>query len=118
MTEREAQEADIPVEVSTFPFRDLPKAIIDGETEGVVKIVAVKGSGEIIGGHIVGAEAGSLIHEIVIAMAGPLPADVVRHTMHAFPTYSEAVRWAAGGSPAEEAARVGCVLCLKQIPSG
>ncbi len=118
MTEQEAREAAIPVEVLRFPYRDLPKAIIDGETEGIVKIVAVKGSGEIIGGHIVGAEAGSLIHEIVIAMAGPLPADVVRHAMHAFPTYSEAVRWSAGGIPEEEVARVGCVLCLEQISSG
>lgn len=111
MTEQAAVEAGIPVHVSRFPFRDLPRAVIDGEAEGLVKLIAVEGTGEIIGGHIVGPDAGSLIHEIVIAMAGPLPADVVRHTLHAFPTYSEAVRWAAGGLPVEESVRVGCVLC-------
>jgi pyruvate/2-oxoglutarate dehydrogenase complex dihydrolipoamide dehydrogenase (E3) component len=115
-TEREAREAGIPVTTSTYSFTGLPKAVIDGDNEGMVKIVAVKGSGEVIGGHIVGPDAGTLIHEIAIAMAGPLPADVVRHTIHAFPTYSEAVRWAAGGVPVDRAIRVGCVLCLKDVP--
>jgi len=114
-TEREAREAGLPVTTSTFSFQGLPKAVIDGENEGIVKLVAVEGSGEIIGGHIVGPEAGTLIHEIAVAMAGPLPADVVRHTIHAFPTYSEAVRWAAGGVPVDKAALVGCVLCLEPI---
>jgi pyruvate/2-oxoglutarate dehydrogenase complex dihydrolipoamide dehydrogenase (E3) component len=111
-TEQEARDAGIAVTTSSFPLTGLPKAVMDGENEGLVKIVAVEGSGEIIGGHIVGNEAGTLIHEIAIAMAGPLPADTVRHTIHAFPTYSEAVRWAAGGVPVDKAARVGCVLCL------
>jgi hypothetical protein len=48
-------------------------------------------------------------------MAGLLPADTIRHTIHAFPTYSEAVRWAAGGIPVDSAARVGCVLCLTDV---
>jgi pyruvate/2-oxoglutarate dehydrogenase complex dihydrolipoamide dehydrogenase (E3) component len=116
-TEREARDAGIPITTSTFAFDALPKARIEGDTEGIVKLVAVEGSGEIIGGHVVGPEAGSLIHEVVIAMAGPLPADVVRHTIHAFPTYSEAVRWAAGGIPVDRAARVGCILCLKDAPA-
>jgi pyruvate/2-oxoglutarate dehydrogenase complex dihydrolipoamide dehydrogenase (E3) component len=115
-TEQEARETGIPVTTTTFPFQGLPKAVIDGQQEGMVKLVAVEGSGEIIGGHIVGPEASTLIHEIVIAMAGPLPADVVRHTIHAFPTYSEAVRWAAGGIPVDKAARVGCILCLTDVP--
>jgi pyruvate/2-oxoglutarate dehydrogenase complex dihydrolipoamide dehydrogenase (E3) component len=116
-TEREARDAGIPVAPSTFSFRGLPKAVIDGENQGMVKLVAVEGSGEIIGGHIAGPDAGTLIHEIAMAMAGPLPADVVRHTIHAFPTYSEAVRWAAGGVPVDKAARVGCTLCLKDVPA-
>jgi pyruvate/2-oxoglutarate dehydrogenase complex dihydrolipoamide dehydrogenase (E3) component len=115
-TEREAREAGLPITTSSFSLEGLPKAIMDGQNEGLVKLVAVEGSGEIIGGHIVGPEAGALIHEIVIAMAGPLPADTVRHTIHAFPTYSEAVRWVAGGIPVDKAVRVGCVLCLKDMP--
>jgi hypothetical protein len=49
-------------------------------------------------------------------MAGPLTADAVRHTIHAFPTYSEAIRWVAGGIPVDKAVRVGCILCLKNMP--
>lgn len=115
-TEREAREAGIPVTTSSFSLQGLPKAVMDGQNEGLVKLIAVEGSGEIIGGHIVGPEAGTLIHEVVIAMAGPLPADVVRHTIHAFPTYSEAIRWVAGGIPVDKAVRVGCILCLKDVP--
>ena len=116
-TEREARDAGIPVTTSIFPFQGLPKAVIDGDNEGIVKLVAVEGSGEIIGGHIVGPDAGTLIHEIAITMAGPLPADVVRHTIHAFPTYSEAVRWAAGHVPVDKGARVGCIMCLTDVPA-
>lgn len=93
----------------------LPKAVIDGDNEGIVKLVVVEGNGETIGGHIVEPEAGTLIHEIAIAMAGPLPPDTVRQTIHAFPTYSEAVRWAGGGVQVDNAARAGYVLCLKDV---
>lgn len=67
------------------------------------------------GSHIAGPEAGTLIHEVAVAMAGPLPADVIRHTIHAFPTHSGAVRWAAGGVPVDKAERVGCVLCVREV---
>jgi hypothetical protein len=49
-------------------------------------------------------------------MAGPLPADTLRHTIHAFPMYSEGVRWAADHAPVDKSVRVGCVLCLEDLP--
>jgi pyruvate/2-oxoglutarate dehydrogenase complex dihydrolipoamide dehydrogenase (E3) component len=66
--EKEAQVAKIPYLVAKYPFNDHGKSLVMGETDGFVKVLAHPKSGEIIGGHIVGPEAGDLIHELIAMM--------------------------------------------------
>lgn len=68
LTEKEARAARVPYLAAKYPFNDHGKSIVMGETDGFVKVLANPKSGEIIGGHIVGPEAGELIHELIAIM--------------------------------------------------
>ncbi len=94
LTERQAREKGHRVNVGKFDYANLTRPIVADETSGFIKIVAEEKSGRILGGHIAGAEASSLIHEIAIAMAGGLTVSDVGGTLHAYPTLSEGVRYA------------------------
>jgi pyruvate/2-oxoglutarate dehydrogenase complex dihydrolipoamide dehydrogenase (E3) component len=83
------------VEVARFSFEHLDKAIIMGETLGFVQIVSLKTDGTILGAQIVGSYAGSLISEVCLAMRAHLPVSEIALTMHAYPTFPEAVESAA-----------------------
>jgi pyruvate/2-oxoglutarate dehydrogenase complex dihydrolipoamide dehydrogenase (E3) component len=82
------------VKVGKFEYTNMTRPIISGETEGFIKIIAEEDSGRILGGHIIGAEASSLIHEVAAAMAGDLTASDIGNTLHSYPTLSEGVRYA------------------------
>jgi pyruvate/2-oxoglutarate dehydrogenase complex dihydrolipoamide dehydrogenase (E3) component len=92
LTERQARDDGRDVITSVIRFDDNERAHIDGSTHGLVKLIADRGTGELLGGHIVGEEAGALIHEIVVLMAGRTPATAGAHAIHAYPTLSEAVK--------------------------
>ncbi len=94
LTEKQAWEQGYKVKTGRFDNANLTRAIVSGESDGFVKIVAEEGSGLILGGHIVGAEASSLIHEVAAAMTGGLKAADIGKTLHAYPTMSEGVRYA------------------------
>lgn len=83
------------VEIARFAFEDLDRAIIEGDTQGFVQIVSLKDDGTILGAQIVGAHAGGLINELCLAMRARLPVAEIALTMHAYPTYPEAVEAAA-----------------------
>jgi pyruvate/2-oxoglutarate dehydrogenase complex dihydrolipoamide dehydrogenase (E3) component len=72
MTERQAREKGHEVKLGKFNYGDLTRPYATDEFEGFFKIVADKKTGRILGGHIVGAEASTLIHEVAAAMAGGL----------------------------------------------
>jgi dihydrolipoamide dehydrogenase len=95
MTEREAREEGIDITVGRFPFTANGKAIILGEREGLVKVVADSGSGEVLGIHIVGPHATDLIAEAALSMKMEGTIQEVFSTIHAHPTLSEAIREAA-----------------------
>jgi pyruvate/2-oxoglutarate dehydrogenase complex dihydrolipoamide dehydrogenase (E3) component len=94
LTERQAREKGYKVKIGKSDYANLTRAIVSDETDGFIKIVAEEGSGHILGGHIVGAEASSLIHEVAAAMAGGITAADIGNTLHAYPTLSEGVRYA------------------------
>ncbi len=95
MTEEEArQKHGSTVRVYRFPFADLDRAVCDGEMDGSVKVVA-GAKGKILGAHILGASAGELIHEFVIAMKHGLSLADLADTMHIYPTLSQVDRRAA-----------------------
>jgi len=66
------------------------KAVALGETDGFVKVVADKASGEILGVHIVGPEATEIIHEFAVGRTLEATVEEIMHTIHAHPTLSEA----------------------------
>ena len=68
MTEAEAKKEGVDVVSASYPFDDHGKSMAMGETHGFVKLIAKKGSGELVGGAVVGPEATELIHEIVVAI--------------------------------------------------
>jgi pyruvate/2-oxoglutarate dehydrogenase complex dihydrolipoamide dehydrogenase (E3) component len=91
LTEAAARDAGHEVATAMFALRDNERARIDARPDGHVKLVADARSRELLGGHIVGEGAGQMIHEVVIAMAGRVPIEVVAGAIHAYPTVSEAV---------------------------
>ncbi|MGH2728967.1 MAG: FAD-dependent oxidoreductase, partial [Actinomycetota bacterium] len=93
-TEQAARDEGHDVVASQLRFADNERAVIEGNTHGIVKLVADRGSGELLGGHIVGENAGEMIHEIVAAMAGRFPIGVVGEAIHSYPTLSESVKGA------------------------
>lgn len=97
LREEEAKASGVAYRKSVFPYRGVGKSVAIGRSEGLVKILADSETGEVLGAHIVGADATELIHELLLArQAELLPADI--HTMiHAHPTLSEAVMEAARG---------------------
>jgi dihydrolipoamide dehydrogenase len=90
LTEAAARAGGREIAVGKFPFTASGKAVAQGETEGFVKVVADKATGEILGAHIVGPEATELIHEFAVGRALEATLDEIIHTMHAHPTLSEA----------------------------
>ncbi|MBI2857519.1 MAG: FAD-dependent oxidoreductase, partial [Chloroflexi bacterium] len=94
MTEARSRDKGLQVKVGRWEYSSLPRAMVSGETEGLIKVIAEAGSGRILGGHIIGAQASILIHEIAAAMRGGITAEQIGKTVHAYPTFSEGVRWA------------------------
>lgn len=97
LTEEEAKEKGYTVQIGKFPFRANGKALIEGETEGFVKILSDKKTGEVLGIHVIGPHASDLIAEGVLAMNMECTPEEVAGAIHAHPTLSEAVMEAAEG---------------------
>jgi dihydrolipoamide dehydrogenase len=95
LTEAKAKERGHQVKVGKFPFSALGKAMILGETEGFVKVVADAKYDEVLGVHIIGPHATDLLAEACVAMGLEATAEELGHIMHAHPTLSEAVMEAA-----------------------
>lgn len=94
-TEEELKEAGIPYKKGKFPFTANSRARANHETDGFVKILAHAETDEILGAHIIGANAGDLIAEICVAMEFKAASEDIARTCHAHPTITEAVRQAA-----------------------
>jgi dihydrolipoyl dehydrogenase len=98
MTEATARGNGREVTVGRFPFTANGKAVALGETEGFVKVVADKPTGEILGVHIVGPEATEIIHEFAVGRTLEATLEDMIHTIHAHPTLSEAALEATLGA--------------------
>lgn len=90
-TELRAQQEGIEYKKSVFPYRGAGKAVAIEKSEGMVKILTHPETGEILGGHIVGAEATELIHEILLGKSAELLPTDIATMIHAHPTLSETV---------------------------
>ncbi|MDQ3361462.1 MAG: FAD-dependent oxidoreductase, partial [Actinomycetota bacterium] len=94
LTEEQARREHDGVKVFRQPFSGVDRAMADGETTGFVKIVTGR-RGKILGGHIIGPDAGNLIHEIVLAMQKNIPIGTLSTTIHVYPTLAQANQRAA-----------------------
>jgi dihydrolipoamide dehydrogenase len=95
LTEAEAKSRGYDVRVGSFPFGVLGRAKMAGETEGFVKIVADKKYDEVLGVHMIGPRSTELVAEAVLALRLECTVEELVKTIHAHPTFSEAVGEAA-----------------------
>ncbi len=91
LSEKEAQEQQLKHQVYTLPHHDIDRAQTDGETQGMTKIITDE-HGKLLGAAIVGAHAGELIHEFVLALDLGLSASELSRPMHIYPTLSQGNR--------------------------
>jgi dihydrolipoamide dehydrogenase len=101
-TEEELKAAGIEYKVGKFPFSVNSRAKAAGDTDGQVKLLADAKSDRLLGAHILGPGAGTLIHECVMAMEFQGSAEDVARAFHGHPTHNEAIKEAAmavGGKP-------------------
>ncbi|NNE60735.1 MAG: FAD-dependent oxidoreductase, partial [Woeseia sp.] len=96
LNETEAKEQGTEVEVTRYGIDDLDRAITESEDHGFVKVLTAPGSDKILGATIVGAHAGELIAEFVLAMKHGLGLNKILGTIHIYPTMMEANKYVAG----------------------
>jgi dihydrolipoamide dehydrogenase len=94
-TEEELKEAGVAYRVGKFPFTANGRAKVNRTTEGFVKVLAEEGTDRVLGVHIVGADAGTMIAEAAVLMEFGGSAEDLARTCHAHPTLNEAVKEAA-----------------------
>ncbi|MCF7804504.1 MAG: dihydrolipoyl dehydrogenase [Candidatus Marinimicrobia bacterium] len=98
LTEQEAKDEGYDVKIGKYQFRPNGKAVASGETEGFVKMVIDNKYGEILGTHIIGAEATELIAEVGVAKSLEATWKELHNTVHAHPTLSEVIEEATGAA--------------------
>ena len=96
LNEQEAKASHTPFELTQFDLADLDRAMVDGQTRGFVKVLTVPGKDTILGVTLVGHHAGDLLAEYVLAMKHGLGLNKILGTVHSYPTFSEANKYAAG----------------------
>jgi pyruvate/2-oxoglutarate dehydrogenase complex dihydrolipoamide dehydrogenase (E3) component/uncharacterized membrane protein YdjX (TVP38/TMEM64 family) len=96
LNETEAMEKNIAYDVTHYALEDLDRAITDGETKGVVKVLTVPGGDRILGATIAGEHAADLIVEFIMAMKHGIGLNKILGTIHIYPTLAEANKYAAG----------------------
>ncbi|MEY4464218.1 MAG: hypothetical protein RLZZ81_1189 [Pseudomonadota bacterium] len=94
-TEEQLKEKGINYKVGKFPFLANSRARAIGSTEGMVKILADSKTDRVLGAHIIGTDAGTLIAELTAYMEFGAAAEDIARTCHAHPTLSEAIKEAA-----------------------
>jgi pyruvate/2-oxoglutarate dehydrogenase complex dihydrolipoamide dehydrogenase (E3) component len=90
--EKDLQEKNIEFATFTREFSDVDRTILEGETEGFVKIHVKKGTDQILGATIVGSHAGDMISEITLAMHSGMGLGKLANVIHPYPTAAEAIR--------------------------
>ena len=96
LSEDEARERGIACEVTRYDLKDLDRAIADEAAHGFVKVLSIPGKDRILGVTIVGEHASDLLAEFVLAMKHGLGLNKILGTIHTYPTWSEANKYAAG----------------------
>jgi len=96
INERDAAEQDIDVEVTRYEFAELDRAVAESARKGFIEVLTPPGKDKILGVTIVSEHAGDLLAEFVIAMKHDLGLNKILGTIHAYPTWAEGAKYAAG----------------------
>ena len=96
LTEAEAREKYGDVDIFTLDQSDVDRAVAEGETQGFSKVIASRWTGKILGVHLVGTNAGEVVHEYVLAMQQGIPLRKLSGMIHVYPTFSSSV-WRVAG---------------------
>ncbi len=94
-TEEQLKAAGVAYKVGKYPFTADPRSRANAATEGFVKVLADKATDKVLGVHIIGAEAGTMIAESVMGMEFSASAEDIGRVCHAHPTVNEATKEAA-----------------------
>ncbi len=92
LSERDALQQNVEIDTFIQPMADVDRAILEGETEGFVKIHVKKGTDKIVGATIVATNAGDMISEVTLAIKAGLGLKTVGASIHPYPTQAEAIR--------------------------
>lgn len=95
LTEEECKEQGVAVEIGRFTYQASSKALCDGEPRGLVKLLAARDDGRIVGATMVGEEAATLVAEVALAMQQKMTAAALGAVIHSHPTLPEMIREAA-----------------------
>ena len=96
LTEAEARAQGQSFDVTRYDLDDLDRAIAESEAHGFVKILTAKGSDRILGATIIGQNAGEILAEVTFAMKHKMGLRKILQTIHPYPTWAEANKYAAG----------------------
>ncbi|MEC7942779.1 MAG: dihydrolipoyl dehydrogenase [Pseudomonadota bacterium] len=96
-TEEQLQDAGLTYKIGNFPFIANSRARANGSTDGFVKILADADTDEVLGVHIMGPDAGTMIAELALAIEFGASSEDIARTCHAHPTLNEAIKEAALG---------------------
>ena len=107
LNEEDCKEQGLAVNIGRFSYQASSKAMCDGETRGLVKILAGKEDNQILGATIVGEEASALIAEITVAMQRKMTAADLAAVIHAHPTLPEMVRESAEDAEGRAVHKIG-----------
>jgi dihydrolipoamide dehydrogenase len=92
LTEEQAKEKNVPVKVGKFPWRPLGKAMASGDAVGFVKVLWHAETGALVGAHMIGPAVTDLVAELTLAKATEVNAESLAYTVHAHPTFAEAIK--------------------------
>ena len=96
LTQAEAEEQGASFDATRYDLDDLDRAIAESEAHGFVKILTAKGSDRILGATIIGQNAGEILAEVTFAMKHNMGLRKILQTIHPYPTWAEANKYAAG----------------------
>ncbi len=89
LTEAQARDAVGQVDVGILPMASVPRAVVEGETDGFIKVVTDAATGRIVGAHIVGSHSEELIHIFAMAIKGKLTREQVGDLIPVHPSFAE-----------------------------
>ena len=95
LTEEKAKAQNVPIKVGRFPFRALARATAAGDPNGFIKVLWHDETGALVGAHLIGPAVTDLIAELTLAKTTEVNAESLIYTIHAHPTFAEAIRIAS-----------------------